>query len=80
MTRGDDLRPGINTNRRTRPLMINKLNDYLKEISIENSEYPIIINSKRTTDEMWTFVVLNNRAEALKGYHDDLILALSIAL
>lgn len=68
-----DVRPGFNTNTRTRPLIIQKFEDYINDDGIK-------INSKRTIDEIWTFIFQRGKAVAQKDYHDDLIMALSIGL
>ena len=65
--------PGFTISRRTRPLIIAKLESYMRDQSV-------IIHSKRTLTELETFVWNNGRAEALEGYNDDLSLALAIGL
>ena len=40
----------------------------------------ILIRSGRLIDEMFTFIWNGGRAEAMKGYNDDLIMALAIGL
>jgi len=65
--------PGFSTNSKTRPLIISKLDLYMRENSIE-------IRSSRTIDELFTFVWTAGRAQAMRSYNDDLIMALSIAL
>ena len=64
---------GFSTTSRTRPLIISKLDEYVREKSI-------IIRSVRTIDELFTFIWNNGRAEAMRGYNDDLTMALAIAL
>lgn len=68
-----NVRPGFSTNARTRNLVIDKLEQYTREQSIK-------INSKRTIDELWTFTWTNGKAQAMDGYNDDLVMALSIGL
>ena len=63
---------GFSMTMKTRPLVIAKLEEYFREKSVK-------IYSKRLLDELWTFIYHNNKAEAMKGYHDDLIMALAIA-
>jgi hypothetical protein len=65
--------PGFATTRKTRPLMIQKLEDYLGDDSL-------IIHSKRFVNELWTFVYEGGKAQAMGSYHDDLIMAMCIAL
>ena len=64
---------GFSTTSKTRPLIISKLTDYFREKSI-------IIRSSRLIDELFTFIYMNGRAEAMKGYNDDLVMAFSIGL
>jgi hypothetical protein len=64
---------GFSTTSKTRPLIISKLDDYLREKSFT-------IRSTRLIDELFTFIWNGNRAEAMKGYNDDLVMALSIGL
>jgi hypothetical protein len=64
---------GFSTTSKTRPLIISKLTDYFREKSI-------IIRSARLIDELFTFIYMNGRAEAMKGYNDDLVMAISIGL
>jgi hypothetical protein len=53
--------------------MISKLDEYFKEKSV-------VIQSIRTIDELFTFIWFTNRAEAMRGYNDDLTMCLSIGL
>jgi hypothetical protein len=64
---------GFSTTSKTRPLIISKLDEYFREKAI-------IIRSNRLIDELFTFIYMNGRAEAMKGYNDDLVMSLSIAL
>jgi hypothetical protein len=64
---------GFSTTSKTRPLIISKLDEYFREKSI-------IVRSTRLIDELFTFIYMNGRAEAMKGYNDDLVMALSISL
>jgi hypothetical protein len=64
---------GFSTTSKTRPLIISKLDDYFKEKSV-------IIRSSRLIEELFTFIYLNGRAEAMRGYNDDLVMAFSIGL
>ena len=64
--------PGFTMSLKTRPLVIGKLDAYLREKSI-------ILQSKRTLEEMRTFIWKNGRAEAQTGYNDDLVIALATA-
>ena len=64
--------PGFTMSMKTRPLTIGKLDAYLRDKSI-------IIQGKRTMEEMRTFVWKNGRAEAQIGYNDDLVMSLATA-
>lgn len=64
---------GFSTTTRTRPLILSKLEEYVREQSI-------IIRSSRTIDELFTFIWNNGRAEAMRGYNDDLTMSLAISL
>jgi len=64
---------GFSTTIKTRPLIISKLEQYIREKEVT-------IRSTRLIDELFTFIWLGNRAEAMKGYNDDLTMALGIAL
>ena len=65
--------PGFTISQKTRPLLIAKLESYMREQSIT-------IRSSRMITELETFIWKNGRAEALDGYNDDLTLALAIGL
>ena len=64
--------PGFSTSMKTRPLIIAKLEEFVRNKLIR-------IYSSRTINEMKTFIWRNGRPQAMKGYHDDLIMALAIA-
>ena len=64
---------GFSTTSKTRPLIVSKLTDYFREKAI-------IVRSSRLIDELFTFIYMNGRAEAMKGYNDDLVMAFSIGL
>jgi hypothetical protein len=68
-----NMKPGFTISMRTRPLIIAKLEEYMRENAI-------LLRSQRTLTEFDTFIWKNGRAEALGGYNDDLILALGIGL
>jgi hypothetical protein len=65
--------PGFTITTRTRPMIVSKIDAYMKDKSV-------VIRSKRTIDELFTFVWANGRAEAARGYNDDLTMALGIGL
>jgi hypothetical protein len=66
-------KPGFITTQKTRPLIIQKIDDFINEDSI-------IINSKRTISELLTFININGKYQAMNGYHDDLVMSLGIGL
>lgn len=70
-TYADDLIAGFTTSQRTRPLIIAKLEEYIRTGSI-------IVRSKRTFEELRTFIWHAGRAEAMKGYNDDLVMSAAI--
>lgn len=64
---------GFQTNRVTRPVIIDNL-----KIIVRESCY--LLNDYQTLDEMMTFVINDSgKPEAMDGKHDDLIMALAIA-
>jgi hypothetical protein len=65
--------PGFTMSSRIRPLIISKLETYFRE------RLPVI-QSKRLIEEMFVFIWNGSRAEALKGYNDDLVMSMGIAL
>ncbi len=64
---------GFTTSAKTRPLIISKLDEYFR-----NKE--VVVQSLRLIDELFTFIWLTNRAEAMRGYNDDLVMSFSIGL
>lgn len=69
----DDIIPGFQTTKKTRPLIINSLKNYLREGELK-------IYSERIINQFKTFVYHKDRAEAEYGANDDLIMALAIGL
>jgi phage FluMu gp28-like protein len=63
--------PGFTTTMKTRPLIVAKLEEFIRNKSIK-------INSQRAIHELDTFVWVNGRPEAQKGYNDDLVMSLAI--
>jgi len=70
---GQGMVPGFSTTMRTRPLVIGKMISYLHEKSVT-------INSKRTLEELRTFIWKHGKAQAQDGYNDDLVMALGICM
>ena len=64
---------GFSTTMKTRPLIISKLEEYFRDESV-------VVRSNRLIDELLTFVYVNNRAEAMAGYNDDLVMSFAIGL
>lgn len=67
-----DYIPGFTTSNRTRPLMLQKLEEYVRSKTIN-------IRSSRLLDELRKFVWNSGRPEAQKGYNDDLVMACALA-
>ena len=65
--------PGFSMTSKTRPLVISKLETYMRE------QVPII-HSKRLIDELYVFIWIGSRPEAQSGYNDDLIISFATAL
>ena len=63
---------GFSTSMKTRPLIIAKLEEFVRNKLIK-------IYSARTINEMRTFIWKNGKPQAMRGYNDDLIMALAIA-
>jgi hypothetical protein len=70
---GEGMVPGFTTSLRTRPLVIAKMICYIHEKSVT-------IQSKRTLEELRTFVWKNGKAQAQDGYNDDLVMSLGIGM
>jgi hypothetical protein len=64
---------GFSTTMRTRPLIIAKLDEYFREKAVT-------VRSKRLIDELFVFIYKNNKAQAMDGYNDDLVMSFSIGL
>jgi len=79
LSKGYDLKsksqkvPGFSTTAKTRPLIISKIETYFRE------KAPIV-KSKRLIDELYVFIWNGSRAEAQRGYNDDLVMSFGIAL
>ena len=64
--------PGFTTSHKSRPLLIAKMEEYVRNKSVT-------LNSSRLINEMKTFIWNNGRPEAMKSYNDDLIMSFAIA-
>ena len=62
---------GFTTSQKTRPLIIAKLEEFIRNKLIT-------INSTRMLNEMKTFVWNHGRAEAMRSYNDDLVMACAV--
>lgn len=67
----DNLVPGFTTSPKTRPLILAKMEEFIRT-------HAIIIRSKRFVEEIKTFVWNSGRAEAQRGHNDDLVMASAI--
>jgi hypothetical protein len=65
--------PGFATTTRTRPIIIDHLSKYFMEKAIT-------IFSRRTYSELKVFIWENGKAQAAKGYNDDLLMSLAIGI
>ena len=65
--------PGFTMSLRTRPLVVNKMREYIGDKSVT-------IQSKRLLEEMRVFVWKNGRPEAQPGYNDDLVMSFAIGM
>ena len=63
---------GFTTSMKTRPLIIAKLEEFVRNDLIT-------VKSSRLLNELKTFVWNNGKPEAMKGYNDDLVMLLAIA-
>ena len=63
--------PGFTTSSKTRPLIVAKMEEFIRNKLITTY-------SSRLVDEFKTFIWNNNKAQAMRSYHDDLIMALAI--
>jgi len=69
----DKLVPGFTMSMRTRPLVIAKMMEYIREKGVT-------VQSKRLMGEMRVFVWKNGKAQAQTSYNDDLLMACATAL
>jgi hypothetical protein len=64
--------PGVTMSSKSRPLIIAKFEEFIRTKLIT-------IKSQRLANEMKTFIWNNGRAEAMRGYNDDLVMACAIS-
>lgn len=65
--------PGFTISLKTRPLLINKIDEFLRSKEV-------IIRSSRTISELTTFIWKNGKGQATAGCNDDLVLSLGLGL
>ena len=65
--------PGFTVTQKTRPLIVAKLEEFFREKSV-------IVHSNRLIDELFVFIYNGSRAEAMRGYNDDLVMAYAMGL
>jgi len=64
--------PGFTTSSKTRPLIVAKMEEFIRNSAIT-------VYSARTISEFKTFIWNNGKPEAMRSYNDDLIMSLAIA-
>ena len=64
---------GFSTTVKTKPLIVAKMEEYTREKLVN-------INSERLIEELFVFIYHNSKAEAMKGYNDDIVMSYAIAL
>tara|TARA_B100000963_G_scaffold361116_1_gene394938 strand:+ start:7890 stop:9479 length:1590 start_codon:yes stop_codon:yes gene_type:complete len=64
--------PGFTTSSKTRPLIVAKLEEFIRNKLIK-------VQSVRFSNELRTFIWHNGKPQAMRGYNDDLTMALAIA-
>jgi hypothetical protein len=69
----DGLVPGFSTTEKTRPLVIEKMRDF-----VENKV--VTIRSIRLLEELRVFIWKNGKAQAMQSYNDDLVMAFAIGM
>ena len=62
---------GFTTSTKTRPLIVAKLEEFIRNKIIK-------IPSSRAFDEFRTFIWNNGKPEAMRSYHDDIVMCLAI--
>jgi hypothetical protein len=69
----DQTVPGFTMSAKTRPLVISKMEAYIRERHF-------IFHSKRLLEELRVFVWMHGKAQAQNGYNDDLVMSLGMGL
>jgi len=65
--------PGFTMSMKTRPLVIAKLEEFFREKAV-------YVQSNRLIDELFVFIYNGQKAEAMRGYNDDLVISFAIGL
>ena len=65
--------PGFTITSKTRPLVVSKLEEFFREKLVT-------VHSQRLIDELFVFIYNGNRAEAMRGYNDDLVMSYAMGL
>lgn len=65
--------PGFSMTAKVRPHIIEKMEQFIRDDEV-------IIRSERLINELKTFVWMNGKAQAMRGYHDDLVMPLCTAI
>ena len=63
--------PGFSTTVKTRPMIISKLEEFIRNKVLK-------IKSKRLLNELKTFIWNHGKAQAMRSYNDDLVMACAI--
>jgi hypothetical protein len=69
----DQTVPGFTTSAKTRPLVISKMEAYIRDRQFT-------FHSKRLLEELRVFIWMHGKAQAQNGYNDDLVMALGMGL
>ena len=69
----DQTVPGFTTSAKTRPLVVAKMESYIRE-------KVFTFHSKRLLEELRVFIWQHGKAQAQNGYNDDLVMALGMGL
>jgi hypothetical protein len=69
----NNLVPGFTNSIKTRPLVVSKLESYMRERACT-------IQSRRLLEELRTFIWKHGKAQATDGYNDDLVMSFGIGL
>ncbi len=65
--------PGFTTSAKTRPLVISKMESYLRDRAFT-------FYSKRLVEELRVFIWMHGKAQSQSGYNDDLVMSTSMGL